>query len=323
MKKLGAIIGMIICFMLMNIASAYADKETMQSFLKKLDNAERNAINALELYQNTKRLYQSTYAGIKGTLSSVKNVGTAIKNGDISGAVAAGTSAINQGSTLATGEDALSNDQINAATSVANDLNGLSTNPMETLKTQIPSFISNVKDLTQSKKDVEENTVPKNITTENPTAYAKQMEKIYDIMRQNISTMYAKALVMRVEIAKEKAATPPEIDTSNQRILIQNTADVSTRAITRLTRILELEADILEYEAMRGSKEFINKSSEESSETSQDGSSSEDPVLGTPERTTSEKAEEESLKDKVSKKYGKEFGALKESLEKFKNKEDE
>ncbi len=287
MKKLGAIIGMIICFMLMNIPSAYADKEVIQSVLKKMDTIERFAINLLEEYQKAKRFYQSTYAGIKGTLSSVKNVGTAIKNGDISGAVAAGTSAVNQGSTLVTGENALSDKQVNAAASVANDLNGLSTNPMETLKTQIPSFMSNVKNLTQSKKDVEENTVPKNITTENPTAYAKQMEKIYDIMRQNISTMYAKAMVMRVAIAEEKSAAQPEIDTSNQRILIQNTADVSTRAITRLTRILELEADILEYEAMRGSKEFIDKSSTD--ESSQTGSK--DPILGDSEKTSNSQTE--------------------------------
>lgn len=246
---------------------AYADKEIVQKVLKKTDVIEKQGIFYLEEYQKIKRKVQKTVTGVKQAITTGANFVTAVANGDLVGAVSAGTSLTNQISQNLTGKDLVEGKQISAATSIAGNVSSLITNPMETLKTKIPSFISDVKDLKKTKKNVEENVVPENTQQENPTAYAEQQNKIDDLQRQNVSSFYAKALAMRVQIAKDKAATPAEIDTTNERALIQASVMVTTTTAQRLTRILELEAAMYEYETTQSSRNFIRMEEESDTDT--------------------------------------------------------
>ena len=246
---------------------AYADKEIVQKVLKKTDAIEKQGIFYLEEYQKIKRKVQKTVTGVKQAITTGTNFVTAVANGDLVGAVSAGTSLTNQISQNLTGKDLVEGKQISAATSIAGNVSSLITNPMETLKTKIPSFISDVKDLKKTKKNVEENVVPENTQQENPTAYAEQQNKIDDLQRQNVSSFYAKALAMRVQIAKDKAATPAEIDTTNERALIQASVMVTTTTAQRLARILELEAAMYEYETTQSSRNFIRMEEESDTDT--------------------------------------------------------
>ena len=246
---------------------AYADKEIVQKVLKKTDVIEKQGIFYLEEYQKIKRKVQKTVTGVKQAITTGTNFVTAVANGDLVGAVSAGTSLTNQISQNLTGKDLVEGKQISAATAIAGNVSSLITNPMETLKTKIPSFISDVKDLKKTKKNVEENVVPENTQQENPTAYAEQQNKIDDLQRQNVSSFYAKALAMRVQIAKDKAATPAEIDTTNERALIQASVMVTTTTAQRLARILELEAAMYEYETTQSSRNFIRMEEESDTDT--------------------------------------------------------
>lgn len=246
---------------------AYADKEVVQKVLKKTDAIEKQGIFYLEEYQKIKRNVQKTVTGVKQAITTGTNFVMAVANGDLVGAVSAGTSLTNQISQNLTGKDLVEGKQISAATSIAGNVSSLITNPMETLKTKIPSFISDVKDLKKTKKNVEENVVPENTQQENPTAYAEQQNKIDDLQRQNVSSFYAKALAMRVQIAKDKAATPAEIDTTNERALIQASVMVTTTTAQRLARILELEAAMYEYETTQSSRNFIRMEEESDTDT--------------------------------------------------------
>ena len=87
------------------------------------------------------------------------------------------------------------------------------------------------------------------------------------MQRQNVSSFYAKALAMRVQIAKDKAATPAEIDTTNERALIQASVMVTTTTAQRLARILELEAAMYEYETTQSSRNFIRMEEESDTDT--------------------------------------------------------
>ena len=263
------ILMIISCGLLIHSEPAYADKEVVQKILKKTDYYEKKGIGYLEEYQKLKRNVQKKITGLKKAISTSAAFATAVSNGDLVGAVSAGTSLANQASQEIGGENLLENKQINAATSIAGNVSSLLTNPMETLKTKIPSFVKDVKDLKKTKKNVEENIVPENTPQENPTAYSEQQAKIDDLQRQNVSSFYAKALAMRVQIAKDKASTPAEIDTTDERALIQESVLITTTTAQRLARILEIEAAVYEYEMTQSSRTYIRMETNTNTTTSE------------------------------------------------------
>ena len=216
---------------------AYADVENIQNILKFLDTIEKKLVNYYEDFQNVKRGIQDDLTGIKGTIQDAKDAANDI--------VGEGQDLINQG------------------TSLWNSANGLIRSPLDGLLSTAPEFIEDINDLDSTIEDVQENIVPKVSRVENSVEYQKHQEKVNDILREQLASMYAFALVQRSEIAKEKASGAEEIDTTNERKLIQASADSITKTVVRLINIYQMEAAMFEYEAVSASGKSGQRTDEE------------------------------------------------------------
>ena len=228
---------------------AQADKERIQKALKKVDVVEKKAMNALEFSQKVYRAGQKGYNGIKKSVNSAMAVGKAVAAGDIEGAFTAATDFADSTDIPGLSEE-LGNIQTNidATNTLASQANGLIAGSVDKLQNTVPSIMSDVTDLKQTRQDIKTNYTAQYGDGDDVQIFKEQQSQNMTIQRDNVANLYAKALAVRVDIAEEKAAEPVEIDTTTARSLINATKDVSMRTATRLKRIYELESAILEYE---------------------------------------------------------------------------
>ena len=249
-----------------NVQPARADKEAVQKVLKKADRYEKIGMNALEEGIKIQKQFEKYANGIQGALKFAK----AVASGDLEGALAAAenvpglsgevanlnanlegaTNLVNEGVSAGAG-------LVNKANGLVSKANGLIDSPVDALKNAIPSDLSNINDVGQTQKDVDKSYTAEYGSAEDIEVYSAQKEKLDAIQRDNIASLYARALAARVEITKEKAETPEEIDSENTRALIAATRNAATRAAVRLRRIVQLEASIQEYESTQLSKIFM------------------------------------------------------------------
>lgn len=254
--------------------TAHADKETIQKVLKKTDRIEKVGIEYLEEAQKLKRQVQSELQGIKGTIANAKKFATAVASGDIAGAISSGMAV---GSDLNLGDEFMGEMQtlqnnyeagsqlynsgsaivgqasgaVNQASGLLSKANGLMNSPLDQVVNNIPSFIQDVNDLKSTVSDIEDNVMAEVSRVENSIAFQEHEEKINDILREKLATLYAQAMVTRSKIADEKAETPEEIDTTNERALISASADSVTQISVRLTNIYQMESAMMEYETLK------------------------------------------------------------------------
>ena len=76
------------------------------------------------------------------------------------------------------------------------------------------------------------------------------------IQRENLASMYARALSTRVALAKEKAATPEEIDTTDTRQIISAVQKRAMVTAARLKKILEFESAIYDFNLTEKNKNY-------------------------------------------------------------------
>lgn len=247
------------CLIMANVQPAWADKEAVQKVLKKADRYEKIGMNALEEGIKIKKQFEKYANGIQGAVKFAK----AAASGDLEGALAAAENVPGLSEDVANlntnleGATNLVNEGVGAGTNLMNKANGLMDSPVDSLKNIIPSDLSNINDVEQTQKDVDKSYTAEYGSAEDIEVYNAQKEKLDAIQRDNIASLYARALAARVEITKEKAETPEEIDSSNTRALIAATRDAATKAAVRLRRIVQLEASIQEYETTQLSKIFM------------------------------------------------------------------
>ena len=244
---------------------ASADKEHVQSILKKVDNVEKTAMNVLEDGQRIYRAGQKRFNGIKKSINSAMNVGKAIASGDIGGAFSAATDFADSTSIPGLSEN-LDSIQTNvdeigkltsSATSLASKANGLIKTSADMLPNTIPNYLNDTTDIKQTEADVEKEYI--SAYGENPDieVFTNQKDKLMSAQRENIANLYAKALAIRVDIADEKAAEPVEIDSTTARSLVNAARDTSMRTAVRLKRIYELEAAMYEYHTTAQTQRYI------------------------------------------------------------------
>lgn len=268
-KELWRFIGFFLLVMTSCIEPAWADKEVVQKVLKKADRFEKNAIVYLEGAQKIKRSVQGAYQGVQGTIKKAKAFTNAVMTGDIAGAISSGMSVasdlgagdgvMNEFNALQSNYDTISNaygqanNLVGQASGLLSQANGLLNSPLDQMVGNVPSFISNINDLGDTISDVEKNIIPKVSRTENSVAFQEHEEKVNDVLRETLASLYAQAFVTRSEIADEKAKTPEEIDTTNERALIGAATDSVTRSVVRLVNIYQMEAAMLEFKALYAS----------------------------------------------------------------------
>ena len=213
---------------------AQADKERIQKALKKVDVVEKKAMNALEFSQKVYRAGQKGYNGIKKSVNSAMAVGKAVAAGDIEGAFTAATDFADSTDIPGLSEE-LGNIQTNidATNTLASQANGLVAGSVDKLQNTVPSIMSDVTDLKQTRQDIKTNYTAQYGDGDDVQIFKEQQSQNMTIQRDNVANLYAKALAVRVDIAEEKAAEPVEIDTTTARSLINATKDVSMRTATR------------------------------------------------------------------------------------------
>ncbi len=254
--------------------AAHADKEVVQKVLKKTDRIEKTAIEYLEEAQTLKRQIQSELQGIKGTIAKAKNFANAVASGDIAGAISSGTalgSDLNLGDGFMSEMEALQNNYeagsqlynsgsamagqasgaFNQASGLLSKANGLINSPLDQIVNNVPGFIQDINDLESTVADVEKNVMAEVSVIENSIAHQEHEEKINDILREKMATIYAQALVTRSKIADEKAEKPEEIDTTNERALISASVDSVTQIAVRLNNIYQMESAMMEYATIK------------------------------------------------------------------------
>ena len=233
--------------------AAHADKEVVQKVLKKTDRIEKTAIKYLEEAQTLKRKIQSELQGIKGTIAKAKNFANAVASGDIAGAISSGTAL---GSDLNLGDGFMAiagqaSGAFNQASGLLSKANGLMNSPLDQIVNNVPGFIQDINDLESTVADVEKNIMAEVSVIENSVAHQVHEEKINDILREKLATIYAQALVTRSKIADEKAEKPEEIDTTNERALISASVDSVTQIAVRLNNIYQMESAMMEYATIK------------------------------------------------------------------------
>ena len=249
------------------IPTAKADKEVVQKVLKKTDRIEKTAIEYLEEAQTLKRQIQSKLQGIKGTIANAKNFANSVASGDIAGAISSGMSLgsdLNLGDGFMGEMETLQNNYeavsqlynsgsaiVGQASGLLSKANGLMSTPLDQIVNNVPGFIQNINDLESTASDVEKNVMAEVSVIENSIAHQEHEEKINDILREKLATLYAQALVTRSKIADEKAETPEEIDTTNERALISASADSVTQISVRLNNIYQMESAMMEYATIK------------------------------------------------------------------------
>lgn len=256
------------------IPAAHADKEVVQKVLKKTDRIEKTAIEFLEEAQTLKRKIQSELQGIKGTIAKAKNFANAVASGDIAGAISSGTalgSDLNLGDGFMSEMETLQNNYevgsqlynsgsaiagqvsgaFNQASGLLSKANGLMNSPLDQIVNNVPGFIQDINDLESTVADVEKNVMAEISAIENSVAHQEHEEKINDILREKMATIYAQALVTRSKIADEKAEKPEEIDTTNERALISASVDSVTQIAVRLNNIYQMESAMMEYATIK------------------------------------------------------------------------
>ncbi len=249
------------------IPTAKADKEVVQKVLKKIDRIEKVGIKYIEDAQKLKRKIQSELQGIKGTIANAKNFANAVASGDIAGAISSGTalgSDLNLGDGFMGEMEALQNNYevgsqlynsgsaiTGKASGLLNKANGLMNSPLDQVVNNVPDFIQDINDLESTVSDVEKNVMAEVSRIENSIAHQEHEEKINDVLREKLATLYAQALVTRSKIADEKAETPEEIDSTNERALISASADSVTQIAVRLNNIYQMESAMMEYATIK------------------------------------------------------------------------
>ena len=256
------------------IPAAHADKEVVQKVLKKTDRIEKTAIEFLEEAQTLKRKIQSELQGIKGTIAKAKNFANAVASGDIAGAISSGTALgydLNLGDGFMSEMETLQNNYevgsqlynsgsaiagqvsgaFNQASGLLSKANGLMNSPLDQIVNNVPGFIQDINDLESTVADVEKNVMAEISAIENSVAHQEHEEKINDILREKMATIYAQALVTRSKIADEKAEKPEEIDTTNERALISASVDSVTQIAVRLNNIYQMESAMMEYATIK------------------------------------------------------------------------
>ena len=244
---------------------ALADKEHIQSVLKKADNVEKKAMNVLEDGQRIYRAGQKGFNGVKKSVNSAMNVGKAIASGDIEGAFSAATDFADSTDIPGLSEN-LENIQTNvdeagkltaSASALASKANGLIKTSADLLPNTVPNYLTDTTDIKQTEADVEKEYT--SVYGNNPDidVFTEQQDKLMSAQRENIANLYAKALAVRVDIADEKAATPVEIDSTTARSLINATRDTAMRTAVRLKRIYELEAAMYEYNTTAQTQRYM------------------------------------------------------------------
>lgn len=261
------------------VPTARADKEGIQKVLKKTDQIEKVSIGYLKAYMQIKQDLQKKLQGIKGVVS-------AVASGDIAGAI---SSSMSVASDFGAGENVMgeleaiqsnyetgmslyntgseaygqASSAVGQASGLLSKANGLMNSPIDEIINNVPSFIQDVNDLKGTMSDIEKNVIPSISRIENPVAFQQHEEKINDILREKLATLYAQALVTRSKIADEKAATPEEIDTTNERALISAAIDSVTQVTVRLNNIYQMESAMMEYQTMKESGQSGQRETEE------------------------------------------------------------
>ena len=124
------------------------------------------------------------------------------------------------------------------------------------LKNTTPSFISNVNDPKTSKEEVSQNFNAQLGDGDDVAITESQNQKMEAIQRENLASMYARALSTRVALAKEKAATPEEIDTTDTRQIISAVQKRAMVTAARLKKILEFESAIYDFNLTEKNKNY-------------------------------------------------------------------
>ena len=245
---------------------ANADKERVQKVLKKVDVAEKVTINTLEEGQKVYRAGQKAFNGIKKSVNSAVSFGKNLASGNISGAFSSATDFADSTNIpgLSENMDAIQTniDEVgklkDEAGGLASKANGLVKGSMDKLTNTVPSMFSNVSDIKQTEEDVDREYISQyGVEEEDINVFNTQQEKLLTVQRENIASLYARALAARVDITEEKASTPVEIDSTTARSLINATRDVAMRTAVRLKRIYELESAIYEYETMAATRKYM------------------------------------------------------------------
>lgn len=240
---------------------ALPDKEAVQGTLKKADFFVKLGIIIVEGAQKVKRQITKYVNGVAGAIKDVKAFSEAVKTGDINGALSAADSLGGKVPGVdISGDVAAINNNISGATDLANSATGSVAgvaNKMNELKNTSPSSLLNINDTKQTKKDLSKTYYGQYGTDSDINVFENQREKIEGIQRDNIANMYAKALTRRVAIAKEKAETPEEIDSTNTRALVSATNDVAMKTAGRLRKIMEFEAAIYDYRLTQATKQYV------------------------------------------------------------------
>lgn len=223
-------------FCLMTNAMALPDKEKVQSVLKKTDVAVKQGLVVYEDAQTVKRELTDKVNGVKGAINTAKNMSDAVKNGDLDGALSAGESLLDQG--------------------------GISLNSKEKkLKVSVPSFVNNINDVEETQKDLDKAFNAQMGNGNNNAVAEEQDDKMQAVQRENIASLYARALYRRVLIGEEKAADPKEIDTSDTRRISKAIAEMRLETIMRLKRVLDFESGIYEFRLTEKNRSFQDRGS--------------------------------------------------------------
>ncbi len=219
-------------------ANAMKDKEAVQRTLKKADLYVKGGLNVYEEAQTTKREITNKINGAKGMVNTAKSMANAVKNGDLDGALAAA-------------------DELNAAAGEMGIETGISKiSGTKSLKNKVPAFISDVNDVKNSREEVSRNYNPQYGGGKDIEITEAQNEKIESIQRDNIASLYARALTDRVALAKEKAEDPEEIDTTDTRQIVTAIRKQALITASRLKKILDYETAVYEFRLTDAGKSF-------------------------------------------------------------------
>lgn len=235
-------------------ASALPDKEVIQQNLMKARAVTQKGLQAYEEAQTAKREITDKVNGAKGAINTATRMSQAVKEGNLDNVL---NEAENLNSSI---------ENMGIETGIEGGAN------KNANKNKVPSFINNVNNIKDTQKEISKNLTPqytetndKNIVTE------AQNLKIDALQRENVANLYANAIVTRVEIVKEKAATPEkEIDSSNTREIITATKDIAMKSAARLAKIMELESAIHEYRLIEKNKQYQTRNQTISQETTKE-----------------------------------------------------
>lgn len=230
-------------FSLISVAGAFADKEKVQKTLKKVDTGVKQGLVVYEDAQTYKRELTDKVNGAKGFIDSASNMASAVQEGNLDDALSAAENMESSAGVM--GIENIRGTNLDAIAGKSNNL-----------KNTTPSFISNVNDPKASKEEVSQNFNAQLGDGDDVAITESQNQKMEAIQRENLASMYARALSTRVALAKEKAATPEEIDTTDTRQIISAVQKRAMVTAARLKKILEFESAIYDFNLTEKNKNY-------------------------------------------------------------------